>query len=95
MASITSISKAQGIGFALQQITGQEPSYAYEPDYVRVYFEPDRLQLVQKKLEQMASSGPGDVRIDWMPIVLPYAVKKAALPVIGVALAGFILGKML
>lgn len=94
MASIASIGKAQLVGAALQKITGQEPSYIYNDDHVRVYFEPDRLKSVQKQLAEMATSGPGDVRIDWLPIITPIAIKKAAPYAIGILVAGYLLGKL-
>lgn len=93
MASLEAIGKAQIYGAALKRITGQEPSYLYEDSHVRIYFEPDRLKLVQQQLEKMATSGPGDVRVNWSQIVTPYAIKKALPFAIGILVAGYILGK--
>jgi len=94
MATVQTIGKAQLFGAALKQITGVEPSYIYEDNFVRIYFEPDRLKQVQAKLQKMAASGPSDVRIDWFPIVSPIAIKKAAPFAIGLLAAGYLLGKI-
>lgn len=94
MASIETIGKAQIMGAALQKITGVEPSYLYEENFVRIYFQPDRLKQVQTKLAQMAASGPSDVRIDWFPIATPLLIKKGLPVAIGLLVAGYIFGKL-
>lgn len=94
MASLETIGKAQVMGAALQKITGVEPSYIYEDNFVRIYFQPDRLKAVQAKISEMASSGPSDVRIDWLPIATPLLIKKAAPVAIGLLVAGYIFGKL-
>lgn len=94
MASLETIGKAQLYGAALQKITGQAPSYIYNDKFVRIYFEPDRLRLVQQKINEMATSGPSDVRVDWMQIFTPMAIKKAAPIAIGLVVAGYLFGKL-
>lgn len=94
MANVATIGKAKAIGTALQKITGVEPSYLYEDNFVRIYFQPDRLQAVQTKLAEMAASGPSDVRIDWFPIVSPMILKKGLPVAIGLLVAGYIFGKL-
>lgn len=92
MASIQSIAKAQGVGLLLKKLTGIEPSYQYGADYVRIYYQPDRLKEVQKKLQLISESGPGDVRIDWFPMVVPMAIKKAIPFAAGLFFLGFMIG---
>lgn len=94
MADVTTIAKAQVTGAALQKIFGEEPSYQYADDHVRVYFEPDRLKNVQARIQTMAASGPSDVRIDWVPMVTPFALKKGAPVVAGLIIAGILIGRM-
>jgi hypothetical protein len=94
VADVSTIAKAQLAGVALNQVFGEQPAYDYQSDYVRVYYEPDRLKQVQSRIEQMAVSGPSDVRIDWLPMVTPFALKKATPYIIGIAAAGFLLGRM-
>jgi len=94
MANVTTIAKAQVAGAALNQVFGEQPAYDYQSDYVRVYYEPDRLKQVQSRIEQMAISGPSDVRIDWLPMVTPFALKKATPYIIGLVAVGILLGRM-
>ena len=94
MADIRSIAKARALGLAIQQITGVEPSYENAADHVRIYFQPDRLQAVQSKLQEMSESSPGDVRVDWFPIVAPTAIKKGLPIAAGLLIAGYLLGKL-
>ena len=92
MASLQSITKAQGVGLLLQKMTGIAPSYVYGHDYVRIYYQPDKLKEVQRKLELISASGPGDVRVDWFPMVLPMAIKKALPFAAGLLLIGYLIG---
>lgn len=95
MADIRSIAKAQALGLALKKTTGIEPSYVYETDHVLIYYEPDRLKQMQEYVEKIAASGrkPGDVRVNWMPIITPFAIKKAVPYVVGILAIGYFLGK--
>ncbi len=97
MASLTTIAKARGTGLLLQKFFNEEPSYQYADDYVRIYYEPDRLRRVQSRIDDLTKKGPpspGDVRIDWVPIVMPIAIKKIAPFVIGTLVAGYLIGKL-
>lgn len=95
MATVQTIAKAQGTGLLLEQLFGVPVSYEYNPDHVRVYYQPDRLKQVQGKVQTMASGGPGDVRIEWFPMVSPVVLKTAAPYAIGLIAAGFILGRLM
>jgi hypothetical protein len=94
MASLETIGKAQLYGAALQKITGQAPSYIYNDDHVRVYFDADKLKLVQQQINSMATSGPSDVRVDWLQIFTPMIIKKAAPVAIGLLVAGYLFGRL-
>jgi hypothetical protein len=95
MASVQTIAKAQGSGLLLEQLFGIPVSYDYQPNHVRVYYQPDRLKQVQGRVATMAAGGPGDVRIDWFPMVTPVVLKQAAPYAVGLLAAGFLIGKML
>ncbi len=92
MASLQSIAKAQGVGLLLEKLTGIKPSYIYGNDYVRIYYHPDKLKEVQRKLELISASGPGDVRVDWFPMVVPMAIKKALPFAAGIFFLGLLIG---
>lgn len=92
MASLQTIAKAQAFGLALKKMTGEEPSYQYYDDYVRIYYQPDRLKKVQEKVQEISSKEPGDVRFDWFQVVTPLAIKKG-LPIAGaIFFLGYLLG---
>lgn len=95
MAAVQSIAKAQGTGLLLEQLFGVPVAYEYNPDHVRVYYQPDRLKQVQGKIATMAAGGPGDVRIDWFPMISPVALKQAAPYAVGLIAAGFLLGRLM
>lgn len=94
MADVLSLGKAQGYGLMLKQLFGEDPDYYNAPDHVKVYYQPDKLARVQQRIAAMASEGPSDVRIDWLPMVTPLAIKKAAPYIIGIAAVGYLLGKV-
>lgn len=94
MAKVKSVAKAQVYGLALKEIFGQSPSYNYEGDHVRIYYQPDRLVKVQQRIKDMSSRSPSDVRIDWLPIVQPQMIKKALPFAVGIFAVGYIIGKL-
>lgn len=94
MAALESIAEARIEGALLSKLFGVAPSYEYNPDHVRIYYQPDRLKQVQDRVNQMATSGPGDVRIDWFPMIQPIVLKQALPYAIGAIALGYFLGKM-
>lgn len=95
MASIDVIGKAQAAGLIMKQVLGTEPSYEYRDNYVRVYYPPDALRQVRSKLQEIATAPAGDMRIDWAPIVTPYAIKKVLPIAAGILFLGIMIGKRL
>lgn len=95
MASLQAIAKAQASGLALKQMFGVQPDYEYLPDHVKVYYTPDKLLQVQNKIASMSTAAPGEIRIDWVPMVAPLAIKKSLPFAIGALVAGYIVGKIL
>lgn len=94
MADLAAIGEAKIEGLLLQKLFGVPPSYEYAPDHVRIYYEPDRLKQVQQRVNAMATSGPGDVRIDWFPMIQPIVLKQALPYAVGAVILGYLLGKM-
>lgn len=97
MASIQTIGKAKATGLLLKNLLGIEPEYQYFDNYVRLWYPQEDLKRVHERVNQIAvnSSKPGDVRIDFVPIVAPTAIKKIVPFAIGAIVAGYILGKTL
>lgn len=97
MASIQAITKAKATGLVLKSLFGIEPKYQYFDDYVRIFYSNEDLPTVHAKVNQIAagSKKPGDIRIEFIPIVAPIAIKKVLPYAIGAIVAGYILGKTL
>lgn len=97
MATVQTIAKAKATGLILKNLLGIEPEYQYFDNYVRLYYSNENLPKVQSRINQIAvnSSKPGDVRIDFMPMVAPVAIKKIVPYAIGAIAIGYILGKTL
>jgi len=93
MANALTVGKAKIAGLAMGQIFGQEPQYYYADDHVRLYYDADKLRDIQKRIEMMESSGPSDVRVDWLPMITPLALKKAVPIIGGIVLVGIIIGR--
>ncbi len=97
MASLQTIAKAKTTGLILKNLLGVEPDYQYFDNYVRLYYSKENLPKVQERINQIAinSSKPSDVKIDFLPIVAPAAVKKVLPYALGAVALGFVLGKAL
>lgn len=91
MANITTIAQGKIIQKSMAQIFGIEPIMSIGENTVRIYYEPDKLLIVQKKLEIMMTK-KSDLQIDFLPIFLPYIIKNSALPLMAVFGAGLYLG---
>lgn len=94
MADLETIAKAKVYGVALKQFFGQEPSYDYQADHVRIYYQPDRLKRVQERIKELAAAGPSDIRVDWLPMVTPEIIRVGWPYVLGVLGVGFVVGKI-
>lgn len=95
MATVQTIAKAKATGLILKNLLGIEPEYQYFDNYVRLYYSNENLPKVQSRINQIAinSSKPSDVKIDFLPMVAPLAVKKVAPFAIGAIVIGYIIGK--
>lgn len=91
MATLQTIAKAKATGLIMSKMLGVEPDYEYYDNYVRVYYQPDRLKTVQQNVNNMANKKDSEVRIDWLPIVQPVIVKKAVPYIVGIAVIGYLL----
>lgn len=92
MASFQTIAKAKAFGIALHKVIGEEPSYQYFDEHVRIYYPQNKLKKVREKLKEISSREPGEIQFDWFPLITPLAVERG-LPVIGaILLLGYLLG---
>lgn len=97
MASLQAITKAEAIGFGIQQVFGVTPSYDYQADRVRIYFDADNLPIMRQRVNEIVSPTPGaqadDVVIDWLPAVYPTAAKFLIPAAAGLLIIGYLIGK--
>lgn len=95
MNTVTAAIKAEGIALLAKQVLGVKPEIENAGDYYRVYWNKEDLPEVRDNLEDYISNiEPGDVRVEFMPVVQNVAIKKALPYVLGIFAAGFIIGKL-
>lgn len=87
--------KAQAVSVALEQATGVKPTVQDMGDYIRIYWNEVDRPGIQAKIEELISrEEPGTIRVEWMPVVTPVAIKKL-LPYAALLVgAGFLIGKL-
>ena len=94
MATLESIGKAKATGLILSTVLGVEPKYEYHDNYVRVYYPSTDLPAVRAKVNEIATGPAGDVRIDWLPLTTPIAIKTVLPVAVGLIAAGFLIGRL-
>lgn len=93
MANVQVIAKAKATGLIMSKMLGVEPDYEYAENYVRVYYQPDKLQTVQGNVNLMANKKDGEIKIDWLPIVQPLIIKKALPYLLGAGLLVYLISR--
>lgn len=87
--------KAQAVALALEQATGQTPHVQENEDHYRIYWTENQYPEIREKIEKLISkTEPGEIRVEWMPVITPIALKKAAPYLLLLVGAGFLLGKL-
>lgn len=93
MAELQTVIKAKSISEMLNRLTGETPTVEYYSDHARIYFEPDRLKRAQQKIEMILSKKePSDIRLEWLPLFTPMAIKKGWPFVASVLGVGILMG---
>lgn len=96
MADSNTIVKANALSEVLKFAFGEEPTIEYYDTYAKIYYQPDRLKKVQKKLEDMVSrfgSSASDIRFEFLPLITPLLIKKGFPLAVTVFSTGFLIGK--
>ena len=96
MATVQTIAKAKATGLIHKNLLGIEPEYDYQDDHVKLHYTGSNLNQVREKINQIATTSkkPGDVRIDFIPMIAPVGIKKALPYALGAVALGYILGKL-
>lgn len=94
MATLENIGKARATGLVMAAALGVEPSYEHHDNYIRLYYPPESLPSVRAKIDEMITGPAGDVRIDFGPMLTPFAVRKVLPIAAGLLIGGILLGRM-
>lgn len=91
--------KAEIVSVVLGEITGETPKVIPYTEYTLIQWTPEQQKRLVPIIEAQISKKrtPGKIRIDYMPLVAPVAMKKVlpvALPaVLGLFALGYMAGK--
>jgi hypothetical protein len=91
---MVTIVKARLTGTMLQRFFGVKPSYDIQEKYVRIYWKPEDLPTARNTFYNLVESGDDSIRVDFLPIVRPYVMRKYGIYIIGAAAALFLLGRL-
>ena len=95
MADFLTNTKAQALAVALEQATGEQPIVQDMGNYIRVYWGETQYPAIRQRIEKMISKKePGNIRVEWIPVVAPIALKKVAPIALALIGAGYLLGKL-
>ena len=86
--------KTQALATLIDYYTGSRPVIDRYEGYNDILLTKEQAKLLQGKIDDLASSAPGDVRFNVKPVIIPYVIKKYGVYALGVMAAGFILGRM-
>lgn len=86
------IAQGRARAFIIEQYFGVKPDMEIAEDYVRLYYPPDKMSLVQKRFKENMEKPPGKVRVDMNQVFVPWAVEKMSLPLLGLFALGLLLG---
>lgn len=93
--NLVTTAKAQALSIALEQATGERPEVQDMGDHIRVYWNTVDHKSIQSKIEKMISKKePGEIRVEWLPVVTPIAIKKLLPLALGLVAVGFVVGKL-
>ena len=71
---------------AIQLAIGSEPITEEAADHIRIRFTPDQRKRLQAFIESQMKKGPGDVRVEISPVLMPILFKRL-LPLSAAAIA--------
>ena len=95
MASAAAKNRATVISLGLSALIGEAPSVTDKGQYVEIAWTPEQYTRLSVKFAALMDKPSGEVRINALPIFMPYISKKAIPYAIGAIGGGFILGKII
>jgi len=92
--SIGTRTKAFAYATALRLAIGSEPVMEEAADHIRIRFTPEQKKRLQAFIESQMKKGPGDVRVEIAPVLMPILFKRL-LPLSAAAVAAlFVIRKV-
>jgi hypothetical protein len=91
--SLQSIATAEAYAAAIYQLTGTPATVVHKKDYSEVSFSNPR--ATQEWIENQLKPGdPGDVRLNFLPVVTPVILKRVVPAALAVLAVGYLIGKI-
>lgn len=78
---------------AIQAVSGEPPIVTEQDGYTNIDFTPGQIKFFRAKLDNWAAGDPGEVRINYKPVLAPWAIKKYWPWAAGAVALGWFLGK--
>jgi len=93
--SLTTRLQAEALAFAIETATQEKPYVSYFADgHAELYFDKEQIPRLQSFVNTLIKKAPGNVRINFAPVLIPVILKKI-LPVMLLLLAGgYLVGKL-
>ncbi len=79
---------------AIRMVTGEDPIVDEYDEYTDIRFTDYQIQFLKDKLTEWNKADPGEVRIDYKPVILPWVIKKYWPWAAGAVATGFVLGML-
>jgi len=95
-STLSRAATAESYAAALEKMVGVPAAVRHVANYSEVYWSRENIPAAQSWLNRQLSPGkPGDVRVDFGPVVYPVAARRALPYVVGLLVAGYVAGKLL
>lgn len=92
--SVQRLAKETAVSLAIRALTGEYPDVVNTDTYTQINFTPGQVAILQGTLDEWSSKEPGDFRINYKPVLVPYYVKKFVPWAVGAALGLFLIGRL-
>lgn len=93
-AELDTVLKAKAVAAAIYGLTGEKPRVVVKEDHALLSWTPEQNDRLRVKFENQMAQGPGDVRVDLLPVVSPYVTKRAVPLLLGALAIGFLIGRL-
>lgn len=89
---VTRETKTLALSLLIQHYTGSKPIIERHDDYNEIILTPEQIKIMQDSLSQ--KHDPGNVRLDWKPVIVPWMIKNYGIAVVASILVLVLLGRL-